>query len=118
MDCIHWAAMQISGLPNSTDVETPKTSAGELDDEEINELFQFNPSEDLTVDHPASPLEQASYDDSCNVESETETEALEHHLGLARQGSLESRQLTALLQRRDDEKERLLKESAEKAIER
>ena len=37
MDCIHWAATQISSLPRSTGVETPKTSAGELDEEEIKE---------------------------------------------------------------------------------
>ena len=118
MDCIHWAATQISGLPRSTGVETPVTSAGELDEEEIKELFQFNLDEDLAADPPASPLQQASLDDSCTMESEPGTGVLEYHLGLARKGSLESRQLTELLQTRDRERERWRKESAEKAISR
>ena len=112
MDCIHWAAMQMTNPLRSTGVETARTSAGELNDEEMEELFQFNLNEDRLVDPPAS--QQTSQD----VSSETETDELEFHLGRAQRGSLESRQLTALLQTRDRERERLLQESAEKAIER
>ena len=117
MDCIHWAAIQRRNLPNSGGVENSKTSTGELDDDEIKEIFQFNLSEDLVADPPTSPLTQTSYD-SCGMDSEKETKTLDHHLGLARKGSLESRQLTALVQRRDREREKLLKDSAENVIER
>ena len=113
MDCIHCAAIQRRNLPNLGGVENPKTSTGELDDDEIKEMFQFNLNEDLVAD----PLTQTSYD-SCGMDSEKETETLDHHLGLARKGSLESRQLTALVQRRDREREKLLKDSAENVIER
>ena len=86
INCIHWAATQISGLRRLTGVETPKTSAGELDEEEMKELFQFNLDEDLAADPPASPLQQASLDDSCTIESEPETGVLEYRITL---GSLE-----------------------------
>ena len=117
MDCIHWAAIQRRNLHNSGGVENPKTSTGELDDDEIKEIFQFNLNEDLVADPPTSPLTQTSYD-SCGMDSEKETETLDHHLALNRKGSLESRQLTALVQRRDREREKLLKDSAENVVER
>ena len=71
MDCIHWAAMQMTNPLRSTGVETATTSAGELNDEEMEELFQFNLNEDRLVDPPAS--QQTSQD----VSSETETDELE-----------------------------------------
>ena len=112
MDCIHWATIQMASQPNSTGGETSTTLAGELNDDEIKELFQFNLSEDLVDETPASPLRQASQYVSCDMES------LEQHLEHTREGSLESRQLTALLQTRDSAREMWLKDSAEKAIER
>lgn len=51
MDCIHW---QMTNPPRSTGFETATTSAGELHDEEREELFQFNLNEDLLVDPPVS----------------------------------------------------------------
>ena len=69
-------------------------------------------SEDLVDETPASPLRQTSQYISCDMES------LEQHLEHTREGSLESRQLTALLQTRDSAREMRLKDSAEKAIER
>ena len=72
MDCIHWAAIQRRNLPNLGGVENPKTSTGELDDDEIKEIFQFNLNEDLVADPPTSPLTQTSYD-SCGMDSEKET---------------------------------------------
>ena len=112
MDCIHWATIQMASQPNSTGGETSTTLAGELNDDEIKELFQFNLSEDLVDETPASPLRQTSQYVSCDMES------LEQHLEHTREGSLESRQLTALLQTRDSAREMWLKDSAEKAIER
>ena len=75
-------------------------------------FFSSNLSEDLVDETPASPLRQASQYVSCDMES------LEQHLEHTREGSLESRQLTALLQARDSAREMWLKDSAEKAIER
>ena len=112
MDCIHWATIQMASQPNSTGGETSTTLAGELNDDEIKELFQFNLSEDLFDETPASPLRQTSQYVSCDMES------FEQHLEYTREGSLESRQLTALLQTRDSAREVWLKDSAEKAIER
>ena len=47
MDCIHWATIQMASQPNSTGGETSMTLAGELNDDKIKELFQFNLNEEL-----------------------------------------------------------------------
>lgn len=111
MDCIHWAAMQTSGLPKSTGVDTPQILAGELEECEKTELFMFNPNEELVVDPPDSPLQEVLSDEtgeaaSTDTESELEfnddpdIRNLRSALQQCSPGSLRKRQLTSMLQAR------------------
>ena len=111
MDCIHWAAMQTSGLPKSTGVDTPQSLAGELEEREKTELFMFNPNEELVVDPPGSPLQEVLCDETgeaASTDNESELEFnddpdirnLRSALQRCSQGTLRKRQLTSMLQAR------------------
>lgn len=109
MDCIHWAAMQTSGLPKSTRVDTTQSLAGELEEREKTELFMFNPNEELVVDPPGSPLQEVLCDETgeaASTDNESELDFnddpdirnLRSALQLCSPGTLRKRQLTSMLQ--------------------
>ena len=98
--------MQTSGLPKSTDVDTPQSLAGELEEREKTELFMFNPNEELVVDPPGSPLQEVLCDETgeaASTDNESELEFnddpdirnLRSALQLCSLGTLRKQQLTS-----------------------
>lgn len=103
--------MQASDLPKSTGVDTPQTLTGELEERERDELFMFNPNEELVVDPPDGTLQEVLCDETGQAAStDTKSELgfnddpdvrnLRSALQLCSPGTLQKRERASMLKAR------------------